>query len=845
MTNENLKNSSETAKSSSDEQSLDEQTAQTPSLAESEEILKDEQEDNYTGKSIRVLEGLEAVKLRPGMYIGDTSIRGLHHLVYEVIDNSIDEAMAGACDRIEVIIHPDNSITVSDNGRGIPVDIHPTEGISTLEVVLTKLHAGGKFDNDAYKVSGGLHGVGISVVNALSEWLNVEVHRDGFCYRQEYRSGTPVTELIKVGPSEQRGTIIHFKPDPEVFQETEFSFGTLTERLRELSFLNKGVRIILNDERTEESHEFYFEGGIVSFVKHLNRNKNLLHDEPIYMAGEKEKVKLELAMQYNDSYGENIYAFANNINTIDGGTHLSGFKTALTRTINAYAVANDMFPKNQANLSGDDVREGLVAVISVKLPNPQFEGQTKAKLGNSEVRGWVEQIVNEEFTRYLEEHPQFAKTIISKAINASRARAAARKARELVQRKSSLEFSSLPGKLADCQEKDPALCELYIVEGDSAGGSAKMGRDRRIQAVLPLRGKILNVEKAREEKMLASQELLTLIKALGAGIGDTYFDINKLRYHKIIIMTDADVDGSHIRTLLLTFFFRHYRELIERGHIYIAQPPLFKVKKGKSERYIKDERAFEIYLFELGSKDLTLRSSESTESLTGEKLREQIEAIQNYRRMLEHFRTFDKRVLSSFLMAKENAQRWEDIFQDEEQLKQIARKTLAIFANREYEDSKIEMDIIQTEEMPLKVTFTTYINGIAHETSLDKAFIEQKSFQRLERQAQKLRKLGSAPYELSSEKETRKVLAIEDISETVLELGQKGREIQRYKGLGEMNPDQLWETTMNPENRTLLQVQIQDAIEADLIFTTLMGEQVEERRRFIEENALNVRNLDI
>lgn len=805
---------------------------------------------DYDGSKIRVLEGLDAVRKRPGMYIGDTGIRGLHHMVYEVVDNSIDEAMAGFCDEVEVTIHVDNSITVSDNGRGIPVDMHPTEGISTLEVVLTKLHAGGKFDNDAYKVSGGLHGVGVSVVNALSEWLKIEVMRDGNVYRHEFARGNPVGELKTVGQTQRRGTVVRFRPDHEIFGDGLYQTDILANRLRELSYLNKGVRIKLTDKREDgKEFDFYFEGGIRSFVEHLNGKKTPIQEDVIYLDGEREGVTLEVAMQYNESYSETIFSFANNINTTEGGTHMFGFRAALTRTLNSYAAANDLFPKKQSNLSGDDVREGLVAVVSVKLPQPQFEGQTKTKLGNSEVRGFVEQIVNEGLNQYLEEHPREGKLIIQKAVTASRAREAAKRARELVQRKNVLDIGSLPGKLADCQEKDPSLCELYLVEGDSAGGSAKMGRDRRTQAVLPLRGKILNVEKARIDKMLSSQEILHLITALGTGIGEEHYNIEKLRYHKLIIMTDADVDGSHIRTLLLTFFFRHFEELIRSGHLYIAQPPLYKVKKGRREQYLKDDKALEEFLFDKGCDEITLFIKED-ESLNGEDLKELAHRIRRFQRLLETIQRTDNRGLSAMMRAldgNESDINWETLLHDQDALSALGARAQTSFVQRYGEDEYFAYHLDRDEEHDAwKMRLVTKLNGLEQTFTLDQNLIESPEFEQLQI-ASKFSKLGQPPYNMEYKGDTVHADHVEAIVDKVLAVGNKGLDVQRYKGLGEMNPDQLWDTTMDPENRTLLQVKLDnDNFEqADEMFSTLMGDHVEVRRRFIEDNALNVRNLDI
>ena len=824
----------------------------------------DTRDVDYDGSKIRVLEGLAAVRKRPGMYIGDTTTRGLHHLVYEVVDNSIDEAMAGFCSSIEVVIHEDNSITVEDNGRGIPVDIHPTEGKPTLEVVLTKLHAGGKFDNDAYKVSGGLHGVGVSVVNALSASLVVEVYRGGQIYRQAFERGDTVSALEILGETKRRGTKVHFLPDSTIFEHNDFSFDTLANRMRELSFLNRGIRILLRDERSGEEKEFHFEGGIVSFIEHLNRNRTPLHPDVIYFDGKREGIELEVAMQYNDGFTESIYSFANNINTIEGGTHLFGFRAALTRSLNAYAVQEELLPKKQANLSGDDVREGLVAVISVKLPQPQFEGQTKTKLGNSEVRGLVEQIANEAIARYLQEKPREARTIIQKGLMAAKAREAAKRARELVQRKGALEIGSLPGKLADCQEKDPALCELYIVEGDSAGGSAKMGRERKTQAVLPLRGKILNVEKASEEKMLSSQEILTLITAMGTGIGKELFDIEKLRYHKIIIMTDADVDGSHIRTLLLTFYFRHMKALIERGYLYIAQPPLFGVKKGKKAPvYCKDDKALEQYLFSQGCADVILTVPAQETPYSGEDLVQLGEGIRRYQKLLPLVHHLDQRGLSAVVLEKQpladappGSERaafggWTEMLRQRDLLEQLREASLSRFVSQ-YPEERFDIDIEEDEEavgedgrMVYRMRLSSYVNGIRHICVLSQAMVRRTEFQQLDREARPLRMLGRPAFSLQTKQGAVEVMSVEGIAEKLLEIGQKGCEIQRYKGLGEMNPEQLWETTMDPQHRSLLQVHLQDLEKADEIFTVLMGDQVEPRKFFIESNALRVRNLDV
>jgi len=798
-----------------------------------QEIAQQHASDDYSADNIKVLEGLSAVRKRPAMYIGSTSSAGLHHLVYEIVDNSIDEALAGHCDNVSVNINTDGSVTVVDNGRGIPTDIMASEGKSAAEVVLTVLHAGGKFDNDSYKVSGGLHGVGVSVVNALSKWLELEIRRDGKVYRQSYRRGDPVAPLEQVGETKKRGTKITFMPDEEIFETTEISFDVLSQRLREMAFLNAGVRIKINDERVDnKSHEFYYEGGINSFVEYLNRSKTPLHPKPIYFKGEKGGVETEVSMQYNDSYDEKIFSFANNINTHEGGTHLVGFKAALTRTMNSYAAANNLLKKEKVSISGDDLREGITCVISVKIPQPQFEGQTKTKLGNSEVKGYVETLMNEKLSQYLEENPQVAKRILEKSIEAARAREAARKARETVRRKGALDLGGLPGKLADCQEKNPELCELYLVEGDSAGGSAKQGRDRKFQAILPLKGKILNVEKARFDKMVASQEIRTLITAMGTGIGKDDFDIAKLRYGRIIVMTDADVDGSHILTLLLTFFYRNMRELVERGHLYIAQPPLYKVKRGKKEQYLRNEAAMQNFLLEEGAEDMILRLEKGDRVYTGKQI------IPLIRQFIDNRAIFDKVVkkginaeLLSIIVRSHVPAGLEEFSQLEAYLEVM--KTLSPGSEYQMEEDRIIF----------------YIGNI-------RAIIDQ----------QILSILSSHEYELLVENHSRIVDTMaggratveqeggkvmletgnhEELLAFFLENAKKGLGIQRYKGLGEMNPEQLWETTMNPENRVLLQVKIEDVVESDEIFTILMGDQVEPRRDFIEKNALNVVNLDI
>ncbi|GAB4299533.1 MAG: DNA topoisomerase (ATP-hydrolyzing) subunit B [Myxococcota bacterium] len=799
----------------------------------------------YTAKQIQVLEGLEAVRKRPAMYIGSTGFQGLHHLVYEIVDNSIDEALAGYCTEVQVIIHIGNTITVIDNGRGIPVDIHPTEGRPAAEVVLTKLHAGGKFDNKAYKVSGGLHGVGLSVVNALSEKLEVEIYNGGNIYYQEYSRGKPKTDFEIIGTTTKTGTKIHFQPDAEIFQERNFSFETLAQRLRELSFLNGGVRVSIQDERTEKSSVFLYEGGIRQFVEHLNQNKKPIHNDVIYLSGGGDDIQVEVALQYNDGYIETIYTFANNINTIEGGMHLIGFKAALTRTLNNYANKNDLLKQLKAPLSGEDLREGLTAVISCKVREPQFEGQTKTKLGNSEAKSVVETLVNEKLGIYLEENPQTAKAIIRKASDAAMARIAARKARDLVRRKNALEGGSLPGKLADCQEKDPALSELFIVEGDSAGGSAKQGRDRKNQAILPLRGKILNVEKARADKVLSSQEIVSLVTALGCGIGKDEFDASKARYHKIVIMTDADVDGSHIRTLLLTFFFRQMRELIEKGFLYIAQPPLYKVKKGKFERYLKNDSELESFLLEAGTENLkVLTADNGDEAIFGKRLKSYCDKILLYRHILNKIDIlFDAKILD-FLIRDVAAEK--TLLQSEELLQKTGDKMKATF-EKKYPDRlpltyRIEED---KEHGGFKLCVATRYAGVMRETIIDRNLFHSPEYRELVSTDESLAALGRPPYKVEAAGEITELNTLDELVDKILAASGKGYDIQRYKGLGEMNPAQLWETTMNPQNRTLLKVHIDDPVEADNTFTILMGDAVEPRREFIERNALKAINLDI
>jgi len=817
-----------------------------------------EASDDYGADKIKILEGLEAVRQRPAMYIGSTGAQGLHHLVYEVVDNSIDEALAGFCDTITVTIHIDHSVTVIDNGRGIPADMHES-GRSAAEVVMTVLHAGGKFDNDSYKVSGGLHGVGVSVVNALSETLDLEIWRNGLVYRQTYDRGKPASDLEITGKTKKRGTKITFLPDSQVFETLEFSFDTLAQRLRELAFLNPGVAITLDDERGDgRSHRFQYEGGIREFVTHLNRNKTGVTDNPIYMRGERDGIDAEIALQWNDGYTETLYSFANNINTHEGGTHLSGFRAALTRTVNFYAAKNNFTKDLKESISGDDIREGLTAVISVKLPHPQFEGQTKTKLGNTEVKGIVEAIVNDKLGAYLEENPVVAKRIVMKSVEAARARDAARKARDLVRRKGALENSSLPGKLSDCQERDPSKCELYIVEGESAGGSAKQGRDRVFQAILPLKGKILNVERARFDKMLGSEEIRTMIAALGCSVGPEDFDIAKLRYHRIIIMTDADVDGSHIRTLLLTFFYRQLPELIERGYIYIAQPPLFRAKRGKTEHYIKDEHELENWLIHRAVESRVVRQQDGSE-ISGpalEKVLHRLISFKKYLQVIER-RGYQFDVVKALMDrdAKDKA-----FFGNAEDLQRLAdelgtpARVVTVQPDEEHNISALRVE--------------DRSNGYPRHYTVDMDFVYGGEYRTLLASYRDIKGVrlpvvvtaGSAVAAEPDEKESPDAPAtpaarakdadvtlqtLDELVELFIAAGKRGVAINRYKGLGEMNPDQLWSTTMKPDVRTLLQVKAEDHTEADLMFTTLMGDQVEPRRKFIEDNALDVKNLDI
>ena len=850
---------------------------------------------HYTGENIKILEGLEAVRLRPAMYIGSTGDMGLHHLVYEVVDNSVDEALAGYAKKIEVVIHVDNSITVIDDGRGIPVDMMPVgdgKMMPAVQVVLTKLHAGGKFDASTYKVSGGLHGVGVSCVNALSQEFNVEIWRDGHTWEMDFSCGLPTSELRKAGTSKKRGTKVHFLPDKTIFATTEYNYDTLAQRLREMAFLNKGLEITLTDERTSDPKtgearraEFRYAGGIAEFVKHLNRGKSVLHEKPIVMEASRDNVEIEIALQYNDSYSETVFSFANNINTVDGGTHLSGFRTALTRTINAIGQSLGLFKDVKENLSGDDVREGLVAVISVKLSQPQFEGQTKGKL-NSDIAGIVQAFVNERLGMFLEQNPPIARKIINKAIEAARAREAARKARDLTRRKGALDGGGLPGKLADCSERNPERCELYLVEGESAGGTAKQGRDRRFQAILPLKGKILNVEKARYDKMLGHEEIRAMITALGCGIGKDDFDPAKIRYSKIILMTDADVDGSHIRTLLLTFFFRHMTELIKRGNIYIAQPPLFKIKKGRSEQYVKDERELNIVAVKRASEGMIVRHGESASRIEGAELTRFMGFLNEYLGFVEKV---DKRIrnerLTELLARAELTHRADFASKAGSDLPpKLAELHAQLLELADEFQFKVHEPVEDEEHHTWSICFT---DNQGASRCIDWVLASSPEFRQMMSKYAQIKEYLEPPFLIEyAAKAAAKAAAAEEEEEPdaegapspgsletraetkasrtarltrepvekqtarelfafIVEQGKKDYQVQRYKGLGEMTSPQLWETTMDPERRTLLQVKLEDIVETNEIFTTLMGEDVDKRRKFIEDNALDVKNLDI
>ena len=794
----------------------------------------------YDSTSIKVLEGLEAVRLRPAMYIGSTGEAGLHHLVYEVVDNSVDEALAGYASEVNVVIREDDSITVIDNGRGIPVDMHEEEGVSAAKVVMTKLHAGGKFDTNSYKVSGGLHGVGVSCVNALSELLELEIWRDGGTFQQEYRKGAPQAPLAKTGKAGRKtGTKVTFKPDTTIMTASKFNFDTLATRLRELAFLNKGLKITLTDERDDppREQEFIFNGGIAEFILHLNRGKNMLHDKPIYFEGERDvpngKLVMEVALQYNDSYSESVFSFANNINTVDGGSHLSGFRSALTRTINAAGQAGGLFRDVKENLTGDDVREGLTAVVSVKLPQPQFEGQTKGKL-NSDIQGYVVQLVNEKLGEFFDKNQAVMKKIVSKAIDAARAREAARKARDLTRRKGALDSGGLPGKLADCQERDPERCELFLVEGESAGGTAKGGRDRRYQAILPLRGKILNVERARYDKMLGHEEIRAMITAIGTGIGKDDFDVAKLRYSKIIIMTDADVDGSHIRTLLLTFFFRHMQDLIKRGNIYVAQPPLYRIKRGKSEKYIKDDKEFTREILRRATENVKVETATKT-ILEGAELRAylmQLDDLQQAWKKAER-RLRDTRVVEVLADPGLAIDTRAD-FSEQKNLKPVFEAL---------KELKIETELKHEEEH--STWMVTFKDQTHAERLINLELAGNAEYRKLRSLAKQIAKFNQPPFTVIKDEKRETLANWRDLLNHVKNEGTREVNVQRYKGLGEMNAEQLWETTMNAETRTLLRVSLEDIVQSDLIFTTLMGEDVESRRKFIEDNALDVRNLDV
>lgn len=793
-----------------------------------------EEERTYEASDIKVLEGLSAVRKRPAMYIGNTSSGGLHHLVYEVVDNSIDEALAGYCDRIDIKLLSDNSVVIRDNGRGIPVDMHKSANMPALEVVMTKLHAGGKFDNKSYKVSGGLHGVGVSVVNALSEYLEVEVYRDGKIYFQRYERGETKSKLEIRGDTERSGTRIDFLPDSTIFETLVFDFETLSKRMRELSFLTKGLRIKIADERSGKKRDFFYEGGIKSFVEYLNKNKEVLHKKPIYISGERSGVLIEVAFQYNSSYKENLFTFANNINTQEGGTHLIGFKSALTRSINQYLQNSPQVKNFKEKLTGEDVREGLTAVISVKLPEPQFEGQTKTKLGNSDVKGLVENLVNEGLGTFLEENPPVIKAILAKVIDAARAREAARKAKELARRKGILSDHSLPGKLADCQERDPVKSEIFIVEGDSAGGSAKQGRDRRNQAILPLKGKILNVEKARFDKMISSEEIRTMIAALGTGIGEKDYNIDSIRYHKIIIMTDADVDGAHIRTLLLTFFFRQMPDLIDKGYLYVAQPPLYRVLNKKKELFIKDEEGFNDFILTRISENEAVLLDDGRE-ISGNRL------ITMLNRLVRFFERLDKLSRKGFsskfieflvLNGVTNKRQFKDRSFMENLFDKLEEGGFSVSdISLGEEDGYYEFSVTETK------------NG-GHRFEVDWEFLSSPELRQLMELSDDFCGLKRGSFRVGGE-EREKIEDPEQLLNEFMEKAKKGLGIQRYKGLGEMNPDQLWNTTMDPEKRTLVKVRVEDAVEADNIFTILMGDKVEPRREFIQKNALEVTDLDI
>jgi DNA gyrase subunit B len=809
----------------------------------------------YDARSIEVLEGLEPVRKRPAMYIGSTGPAGLHHLVYEVVDNSVDEAVAGFCDTIQVTLHSDNSVTVEDNGRGIPVDLHEKENRPAAEVVMTTLHAGGKFSNKAYKVSSGLHGVGVSCVNALSDRFDLEIKINGQVWRQTYVRGTPQADLEAVGTTGNRGTKVTFHPDPQIFDSVEYSFDTLAQRLRELSFLNAGVRIQLDDERSGKSHDFHYEGGITSFVEYLNRSKNPLHPT-IFISGDRSyesstgdgmvttHVHIEVALQYNEGYNETVFSFANNVNTTEGGTHLTGFRNALTRTVNRY-IQEKLPEKERISVTGEDTREGLAAVVSIKLDNPQFEGQTKSKLGNSEVTGLVANLMNDQLATHLEENPVVGKIVAAKCTEAAKARDAARKAKELTRRKGALSDSSLPGKLADCQERDPAKAEICIVEGISAGGTAKQGRDRAFQAILPLRGKLLNVEKARLDRMLANTEIQVLISALGCGIGSD-LDLERLRYHKIILMTDADVDGAHIQTLLLTFFYRHMTELVQRGFVYLAQPPFYKVKRGRTERYIQDDDELNEFLLTLGLEGVKVYAEGHENPLGDDELRELIVETQRLGRIVQSLerRGVDARIVEAAALGAGITS--EEMHTDGDR-GELERRFIAYLEAGHPDTLPVEVEWSRDEEHSMwQLAIKSYQNGIVRAMVLDQDLLESPDYQRFLEFAERVGHAGRTPFRLEqADNPPEELPTARHLLERVLALGRKGLHIQRYKGLGEMNADQLWETTMDPAVRTLLRIQVEDAVVADQTFSILMGDAVEPRKEFIEQNALNVENLDI